>query len=101
MDRSPLNLLAGLWAARIVEGYGARARPEMSEGARAVLLDHLTRRLGSAIAVTPVGDWPDAANAALDAWERGGSVCLNSELGLDEWISCRVQAATGCGSLSK
>jgi hypothetical protein len=32
---------------------------------------------------------------------RGGSVCLNSELGLDEWISCRVQAATGCGSLSK
>jgi hypothetical protein len=33
--------------------------------------------------------------------ERGGSVCLNSELGLDEWISCRVQAATGCGSLSK
>ncbi|CAA2161156.1 hypothetical protein MBRA_06316 [Methylobacterium brachiatum] len=69
MDRNPLNLLAGLWAARIVEGYGARARPEMSEGARAVLLDHLTRRLGSAIAVTPVGDWPDAANAALDAWE--------------------------------
>ncbi|EHP91145.1 SMP-30/Gluconolaconase/LRE-like region-containing protein [Methylorubrum extorquens DSM 13060] len=33
--------------------------------------------------------------------DRGGSVCLNSELGLDEWISCRVQAATGCGSLSK
>jgi hypothetical protein len=32
---------------------------------------------------------------------RGGLVCLNSELGLDEWISCRVQAATGCGSLSK
>ncbi|EHP93341.1 hypothetical protein MetexDRAFT_1802 [Methylorubrum extorquens DSM 13060] len=38
----------------------------------------------------------------LYAWSpRGGSVCLNSELGLDEWISCRVQAATGCGSLSK
>jgi len=33
--------------------------------------------------------------------DRGGLVCLNSELGLDEWISCRVQAATGCGSLSK
>src|ERR1700712_4042 len=30
------------------------------------------------------GEWSD----------RGGSVCLNSELGLDEWVSCRVQAAT-------
>ena len=33
--------------------------------------------------------------------ERGGSVCLNSDLGLDKWISCRVQAAAGCGSLLK
>jgi len=32
---------------------------------------------------------------------RGGSVCLNSDLGLDKWIFCRVQAAAGCGSLSK
>ncbi|MEL6059497.1 pyrroloquinoline quinone-dependent dehydrogenase [Methylobacterium sp. DCY52] len=45
-----------------------------------------------------------AITYALDGRQyvaRGGSVCLNSELGLDEWISCRVQAATGCGSLSK
>ncbi|MCJ2084856.1 hypothetical protein MKK88_02460 [Methylobacterium sp. E-005] len=69
MDRSPLNLLAGLWAARIVDGYATRARPAMSDGARSVLLDHLTLRLGPAIADTPVGDWPEAANAALDAWE--------------------------------
>ena len=69
MDSSPLNLLAGLWAGRIVEGYADRARPAMSEGARAVLLEHLARRLGPAIADTPVGDWPEAANAALDAWE--------------------------------
>ena len=33
--------------------------------------------------------------------KRGGSVCLNSDLGLDKWIFCRVQAAAGCGSLSK
>jgi hypothetical protein len=32
---------------------------------------------------------------------RGGSVCLNSNLGLDKWMSCRVQAAAGCGSLLK
>ena len=69
MDRSPLNLLAGMWAARIVEGYADRARPEMSEGARAILFDHLARQLASPIANTPVGDWPEAANAALDAWE--------------------------------
>lgn len=69
MNRSPLDLEAGLWAARIVEGYATRARPEMSEGAREVLADHLTRRLGPAVAETPIGDWPEAANAALDAWE--------------------------------
>ena len=32
---------------------------------------------------------------------RGGSVCLNSDQGLDKWMSCRVQAAADCGSLSK
>ena len=32
---------------------------------------------------------------------RGGSVCLNSDLGLDKWIFCRFQAAAGRGSLSK
>lgn len=69
MTERPLNIEAGLWADRLVEGYAARARPEMSEGARAVLLDHLTRRVAPVIASTPIGDWPEAANAALDAWE--------------------------------
>ena len=36
-----------------------------------------------------------------DVEDRGGSVCLNSDLGLDEWSFCQVQAAAGCGSLSK
>lgn len=35
MDRSSLKLLAGVWAARIVENYADRARPEMRESARA------------------------------------------------------------------
>lgn len=69
MDRSPLNPLASLWAARIVEGYADRARPAMSDGARGVLLDHLVSRLSSVVADAPIGDWPEAANAALDAWE--------------------------------
>ena len=69
MDRNPLNLLAGIWAARIVAGYVDRARPVMSEGARGVLLDHLTSRLGSVVVDAPIADWPAVANAALDAWE--------------------------------
>ena len=32
---------------------------------------------------------------------KGGSVCLNSDRGLDKWISCQVQAAAECSSLSK
>jgi hypothetical protein len=32
---------------------------------------------------------------------RGGSVYLNNDLGLGKCIFCRVQAAAGCGSLSK
>lgn len=69
MDPSPFNLEAGLWAARVAEAYADRARPEMSDEARTVLLAHLTHRLGPAVAATPIGDWPEAANAALDAWE--------------------------------
>lgn len=69
MDLGPFDLEANLWAARIVAGYASQARPEMSDGARAVMLDHLTRALTPAIASTPVGDWPEAANAALDTWE--------------------------------
>lgn len=69
MNQVPFGLEAGVWAGRLVEGYAARARPEMSEGARTVLLDHLTSRLGPVVADAPIGDWPDAANAALDAWE--------------------------------
>jgi hypothetical protein len=49
----------------------------------------------------PSGDEAPATTANDVLAPNGGSVCLNSELGLDEWISCRVQAATGCGSLSK
>jgi hypothetical protein len=69
MDRSPLNLLGSLWAARIVEGYAMRARPEMSDGARIVLLHHLASRLSPVVADAPIGDWSETANAALDAWE--------------------------------
>lgn len=69
MTASPFNPVAGLWAFRIVEGYAARARPEMSDGARSVLLDHLAGRLDAVMPAAPVGDWPDAANAALDTWE--------------------------------
>lgn len=69
MNQVPFSLEAGVWAGRLVEGYAARARPEMSEGARTVLLDHLISRLGPVVADAPIGDWPDAANAALDAWE--------------------------------
>lgn len=69
MTASPFNPVAGLWASRIAEGYAARARPEMSEGARTVLLDHLAGRLDAVVPSAPVGDWPDAANAALDTWE--------------------------------
>ena len=69
MDHSPLNLLGSLWAARIVEGYAMRARPEMSDSARIVLLHHLASRLGPVVAAVPVDDWPETANAALDAWE--------------------------------
>lgn len=69
MLASPFNPVARLWAARIAEGYAARARPEMSEGARTVLLDHLAGRLDAVMPAAPVGDWPDVANAALDTWE--------------------------------
>lgn len=69
MTASPFNPVARLWASRIAEGYAARARPEMSEGARTVLLDHLASRLDAVVPAVPVGDWPDAANAALDTWE--------------------------------
>lgn len=41
----------------------------MSAAARVILRDHLARRLAPAVASEPVGDWPEAANAALDAWE--------------------------------
>ena len=48
--------------------------------------------------------WRNAKHAAQWAAtleNRGGSVCLNSDQGLDKWMSCRVQAAAGRGSLSK
>ena len=69
MNQAPFSLEAGVWAGRLVEGYAARARPAMSEGARTVLLDHLTTRFGPVVANAPIGDWPEVANAALDAWE--------------------------------
>ena len=51
----------------------------------------------------PLKLWDRDKGKAVEEFmpDRGGSVCLNSELGLDEWVSCRVQAATGCGSVSK
>lgn len=70
MDQGPFNPEAGVWAARIVDDYAARAWPGISDDARTILLEHLTSRLGPVVAKTPIGDWPAAANAALDAWEE-------------------------------
>lgn len=69
MDREQLEAAATPLAQEVVDRYARRATPVMSEAGRRILLGHLVRRLALAMHLSPIGDWSDHANAALDEWE--------------------------------